>query len=87
MSPSLFKLLLSLLVVAASKIHAVHGGKRLTEFVLPERSEGITKGPGDTIFVSQIKTGGVLSVNVMSGKIKGVVSDQKKGRQAWGMSY
>jgi hypothetical protein len=55
-------------------------------FLLPARPEGITEGPGSTVFVSQILSGQVLQMNVVTGERKIVVPTQTN-RQAWGLWY
>jgi hypothetical protein len=57
-----------------------------TRFLLPARPEGITEGPGSTVFVSQILSGQVLQINVVTGASKIVVPTQSN-RQAWGLWY
>ena len=59
---------------------------RLTNFELPRRPEGITEGPGNSVYVSQIDTGEVLALDAISGAIQTVViSDPYQERQAWGL--
>jgi hypothetical protein len=58
-----------------------------TRFLLPARPEGITEGPGSTVFVSQILSGQVLQINVVTGERKIVVPTQTNNRQAWGLWY
>ena len=60
----------------------------LTEFKVPERPEGIIEGPGSTVFVSQILSGKVLSIDVTTGETTEVIGEQsEEGRQAWGLWY
>jgi hypothetical protein len=51
-----------------------------------KRPEGITRGPGDTMFVSEMLYGGIKKVNVLTGEIEQVVpSYGYKERGAYGV--
>ena len=55
-------------------------------FPLEDRPEGITEGPGSTLFVSQILSGKIMAVDVETGVTRDVVGTQD-GREAWGLEY
>jgi hypothetical protein len=61
-------------------------GQPLTELSIPERPEGITAGPGSILYVSQILSGKVLAIDVLTGETTEVVPEQPN-RQAWGLWY
>lgn len=91
-------LAISLLVVAVVPVHGSSTSadeeedsrpttpKTTTRLLLPARPEGITEGPGSTVFVSQILSGQVLQINVVTGARTTVVPTQTN-RQAWGLWY
>lgn len=47
---------------------------------------GITEGPCSLLYVSQIPSGSVVSIDAITGETKTVVGDQTE-RQAWGLWY
>ena len=59
---------------------------RMTEFPVEERPEGITNGPGSTLFASQILSGKVLAIDALTGDTVQVVGAQLD-REAWGLWY
>jgi hypothetical protein len=62
-------------------------GERLLSFPMEERAEGITSGPGSSLFVSQIVSGRVLELDILTGNAIEVVGEQPEGQQAWGLEY
>ncbi|CAB9520154.1 Superoxide dismutase [Seminavis robusta] len=62
-------------------------GEPMTEFKLEARPEGITSGPGSTLYVSQILSGSVLAIDADTGEQTTAVPPQPDGRQAWGLAY
>ena len=83
--PTLFALLLVAILVLDSVPPVT--SERLTEFKLDERPEGITSGPGSTLYVSQILSGKVLAIDADTGTTTTVVDEQDGRRQAWGLWY
>jgi hypothetical protein len=76
---------LALLIGSTAEL-SVAQSDRPTVFPIDERPEGITEGPGSTVFVGQILSGRVLSIDVLTGDTNEVVPPQT-GRNAIGLTY